>query len=137
MTGSGEGVDQLGANFVATGADARANRDDKVFRFCTELARERRHRGACGASRRSAPAGVHGGDNTSAGISQEKRHTVRRAHGNRNIGIVRDQNIGVLSRRSSWGPSPGGNDLAAVDLVQPDDLRDAEQLAGTTPVVDR
>ena len=137
MAGGGEGVDQLGADFVAAGTDARADRGDKVFRFRTEFSCECLRRRRRSARRRSAPAGVHSGDNADAGVGQEKGYAVRRARGNRDIGIVRDQDIGVLRRRSSWGPSAGGDDLAAVDLVQPEDLRDAEQVAGTTPVVRR
>ena len=98
VAGGGERVHQLGADLVAAGADARADRDDDVRRPRAELARRARRAQPRPRRGGSTPAGVHGGHGAGARSAIEQRHAVG--------GANRDRHIGGCPRRARPLPAP-------------------------------
>jgi len=81
-------VTDLWTDFVATGADGRTCRGDKVSRSAAKLAGERFDGDARHAGRQAAPARVGRGDGSGAPIGNEDRHAIGRLDRDGDGGIV-------------------------------------------------
>jgi hypothetical protein len=90
-----ESVDEFGPDFVAAGADTRADGDHEVTRARAEFACQRIDGGDGDPRRGPAPSGMHSSYDASDPIRHQERNAVRGADGNGNICCVRDQRIGL------------------------------------------
>ena len=93
----GERVDDVGADFVAAGADRWADRHDQVGRLTAELTLhfvDRRHGSA---RRRSAPAGVHGSDRARPRVGDEQWNAIRRTNHECDVGRIRNRCVCLWS----------------------------------------
>jgi len=124
MSRGGEGVDEIGTDFVAADADCGADRDDKVGRLAAKLPLHFLDGRYANARRRSAPAGMYGCDCTGPHVGDEQRGAVGGAHHERNVGRVRDNCIRLRTlamhgfKRLMGGVPVDADDVPTVDLIQ-------------------
>lgn len=120
----GEGVDEIGADFIAADPNRRADRHDKVRGLAAELMLHFLDCGHSDTCRRSAPAGMHGSDRTGSRVGDEQRDAIGGAHDERNIGSVRDKRITVRTllvhgfERCKRNVRLDADDLSTVNLIE-------------------
>ena len=117
-------VDELGAHFVAAGADRRTDCHSKIARLTPELARQHADRGNRRARRGSAPSRVYGRDGAGTRIGDEQRDAISRANDQSDVRRVRDEAVGIramLPQRSQLArldSSSYHDDVSAMNLIQ-------------------
>ena len=134
VTGSGEGVHQFRANLVAARTDARADCGDEIRGTSAEFACQGIHRRGGHTSRRSPPACVHRSDGARSRVADKDRHAIRRAHGDGDVGVARDN---YVSFRTTRGNTPGHEDAAAVHLSKSLNAGCAYRFANPAPILRR
>lgn len=93
MAGGCKRVDEIRSHLIAARTDARSDRGDDVLRTRPEFARHGVQRRDRGASRRTAPAGMHSGNSSRRTIGHQDRNTVRRADSDSHTGDIGDENV--------------------------------------------
>jgi hypothetical protein len=135
MSRGRKGIDKLGADFIAAGADAWSDGDVYVGGSGAEFAYQRLDRGGNGTARHSPPPRVNRGDRARPAVGKQQRHTVGRADGHCGCGIVRHQHIAGRPPFGQRHSPPDRNDLAAVHLMRGHDLFSAYGSSHPFPVV--
>jgi hypothetical protein len=135
VSGSGKRVNEVAADFVAAGADRRADGRVNIYGACPELAHQRFNGTPNGPCGNTSPAGMNRGNGTRPCIGKQYGNAVSSANGHGGLRAVGDERV------ASWsldGPRQSASDhchVPAMDLMRRDDALGAEGSREEPPIV--
>jgi hypothetical protein len=138
MAGVAESSNQRLTHFVVAGADARADRGEKVAGVGAEFVHHRCYRGRRDPGARAAPAGMNGGGGAANRINDHDRYAIGDHHAENQAGLVGNNCVAIradVSRIRRDLPFPEYSDHVAMYLLDAHQAvrRRAQRCGGLPP----